>query len=54
VIGRTRPPRACQNQQRRNDREEKKDVIEIQEESEVNRYIVAMGCRLNIGTILTL
>src|SRR6266496_2014127 len=30
VIGRARPPRACQNQQRRNDREEKKDVIEIQ------------------------
>src|SRR4029450_11574188 len=33
VIGRARSPRACQNQQRRNDREKKKDVIEIQTES---------------------
>ena len=33
VIGRTGPPGASQHEQRRNDREEKKDVIEIQTES---------------------
>jgi hypothetical protein len=30
VIGRAGPPCASQDQQRRNDREEKEDVIEIQ------------------------
>ena len=30
VIGRAGPPRTSQDEQRRNDREEKKDVIEIQ------------------------
>jgi hypothetical protein len=34
VIRRTGPPRASQHEQRRNDREEKKDVIEIQTESQ--------------------
>ena len=33
VIGRAGPPRASQDEQRRNDRQEKKDVIEIQAES---------------------
>src|SRR5437762_2429062 len=32
VIGRAGPPRASQDEQRRNDRKEKKDVIEIQAE----------------------
>jgi hypothetical protein len=33
VIGRAGPPRASQDEQRRNDRQEKKNVIEIQAES---------------------
>ena len=33
VVGRAGPPRAYQNQQRRNDRQEKEDVIEIQSAS---------------------
>ena len=33
VIGRAGPPRTSQDEQRRNDRKKKKDVIEIQAES---------------------
>src|SRR4030095_7241364 len=60
VIGRAGPPRTSQNEQRRNDGKEKKDVIEIQSErkkvtkvTSLHRFAALTSFHFNFLTFVT-
>jgi hypothetical protein len=55
VIGRAGPPPTSQDEQRRNDRDKKEDVIEIQREAKnsYKSYIVTWFAAPNVVTFFT-